>query len=214
MVRFSCSSLAMRSSFPRRILCGHLAEESAQVHGDLRSAYRPGFPAPDETESCAVPAEEGIGLDVHQGAAPREHAPENDYNQPRGIVVAVWLDLALLEQGELFAQEEVLGCECTARPGNEHQEMDEITRDRRLRRETACQCSKPGAGHERSALHVTRLPTGGRAKFLRTTPGADGNQDGPYVPLSHPFLERLIGTVRREYLDQTPYVNVSALESL
>jgi hypothetical protein len=24
----------------------------------------------------------------------------------------------------------------------------------------------------------------------------------PYVPLSHPFVERLIGTVRREYLDQ------------
>ncbi|PYT64982.1 MAG: hypothetical protein DMG39_30545, partial [Acidobacteria bacterium] len=25
----------------------------------------------------------------------------------------------------------------------------------------------------------------------------------PYVPLSHPFVERLIGTVRREYLDHT-----------
>ena len=24
----------------------------------------------------------------------------------------------------------------------------------------------------------------------------------PYVPLSHPFVERLIGAVRREYLDQ------------
>ena len=24
----------------------------------------------------------------------------------------------------------------------------------------------------------------------------------PYVPLSYPFVERLIGTVRREYLDQ------------
>jgi hypothetical protein len=24
----------------------------------------------------------------------------------------------------------------------------------------------------------------------------------PYVPLSHPFVERLIGTIRREYLDQ------------
>jgi len=27
----------------------------------------------------------------------------------------------------------------------------------------------------------------------------------PYVPLSHPFLERLIGTIRREYLDQVPF---------
>jgi putative transposase len=23
----------------------------------------------------------------------------------------------------------------------------------------------------------------------------------PYVPLSHPFVERLVGTLRREYLD-------------
>ena len=27
----------------------------------------------------------------------------------------------------------------------------------------------------------------------------------PYVPLSHPFVERLIGTVRREYLDHVPF---------
>ena len=27
----------------------------------------------------------------------------------------------------------------------------------------------------------------------------------PYVPLSHPFVERLIGTVRREFLDQSPF---------
>jgi len=44
-------------------------------------------------------------------------------------VGAVWLQLALLEQGELFAQEEVLGSQCAARPGNEHEETDEITRD-------------------------------------------------------------------------------------
>ena len=25
----------------------------------------------------------------------------------------------------------------------------------------------------------------------------------PYVPLSHPFVERLIGTIRREFLDQS-----------
>jgi transposase InsO family protein len=27
----------------------------------------------------------------------------------------------------------------------------------------------------------------------------------PYVPLSHSFVERLIGTLRREYLDQVPF---------
>jgi len=34
----------------------------------------------------------------------------------------------------------------------------------------------------------------------------------PYVPLSHPFVERLIGTVRREYLDQVPFWSACALE--
>jgi transposase InsO family protein len=27
----------------------------------------------------------------------------------------------------------------------------------------------------------------------------------PYVPKSHPYIERVIGTIRREYLDHTPF---------
>ena len=34
----------------------------------------------------------------------------------------------------------------------------------------------------------------------------------PYVPLSHPFVERLIGTIRREYFDQVFFWNVLDLE--
>ena len=34
----------------------------------------------------------------------------------------------------------------------------------------------------------------------------------PYVPLSHPFVERLIGTIRREYLDQLPFWTARDLE--
>ena len=34
----------------------------------------------------------------------------------------------------------------------------------------------------------------------------------PYVPLSHPFIERLIGTNRREYLDHVPFWNARDLE--
>jgi putative transposase len=33
----------------------------------------------------------------------------------------------------------------------------------------------------------------------------------PYAPVSHPFVERLIGTVRREYLDQTFFWNAADL---
>ena len=35
----------------------------------------------------------------------------------------------------------------------------------------------------------------------------------PHVPLSHPFVERLIGTIRREYLDLVPFWNARDLES-
>ncbi len=34
----------------------------------------------------------------------------------------------------------------------------------------------------------------------------------PYVPLSHPFVERLIGTIRREFLDQVPFWSARELE--
>src|SRR6202158_3277598 len=35
----------------------------------------------------------------------------------------------------------------------------------------------------------------------------------PYVPLSHPFVERLIGTIRREYLDRTLFWTTADLET-
>tara|TARA_R110002096_G_scaffold14719_7_gene51828 strand:+ start:3776 stop:4864 length:1089 start_codon:yes stop_codon:yes gene_type:complete len=34
----------------------------------------------------------------------------------------------------------------------------------------------------------------------------------PYVPLSHPFVERLIGTIRREFLDHVPFWGAFDLE--
>ena len=35
----------------------------------------------------------------------------------------------------------------------------------------------------------------------------------PHVPISHPFVERLIGTVRREYLDEVLFWNAADLKS-
>ena len=34
----------------------------------------------------------------------------------------------------------------------------------------------------------------------------------PYVPISHPFVERLIGTIRREFIDPTPFWTARDLE--
>jgi hypothetical protein len=35
----------------------------------------------------------------------------------------------------------------------------------------------------------------------------------PHLPLSHPFVERLIGTIRREYLDRTLFWTTADLEA-
>src|SRR6516164_9467358 len=125
MVSFSFNSLAIRSS-PQVGFSAAISRISLR-----RSLGIPGlpgsrdFPAPEETESHAVPTDEGIGLDVHQGVTPREHVAQNHHDQPSGIIGQVWLHLALLEQRELFTQEEGLGCERAARPRNEDEEMDE-----------------------------------------------------------------------------------------
>ena len=42
--------------------------------------------------------------------------------------------------------------------------------------------------------------------------GIESLRTVPYVPVSNPFVERLIGTVRREYLDQLFFWNAADLE--
>jgi hypothetical protein len=90
-------------------------------------------------------------------------------DQPSGTIGPVWFHLALLKHSGLFAQEEVLSCQCAARPGNAHEDTHEIARDGRQRGEAVCQQLEDGSGHERPALYATRLATGGWAKFMRTT---------------------------------------------
>jgi hypothetical protein len=43
-------------------------------------------------------------------------------------------------------------------------------------------------------------------------PGVDEIKTVPYTPQSHPFIERLIGTIRREFLDHTLFWNEADLE--
>jgi putative transposase len=42
--------------------------------------------------------------------------------------------------------------------------------------------------------------------------GTDEVKTVPYTPLSHPFVERLIGTIRREFLDQMLFWNAGDME--
>jgi transposase InsO family protein len=42
--------------------------------------------------------------------------------------------------------------------------------------------------------------------------GVEAVQTVPHVPWSHPFVERLVGTIRREYLDHLLFWNAEDLE--
>ena len=101
------------------------------------------------------------GWTFHQGVTPGEQATQNYHHQPSGIIGAVWLHFPLLKQSKLFAQEEVLGSECAARPANEDQEVDEITRYGRQRREAVCQRPEDGVGHEHPAHRKPLAGLGG-----------------------------------------------------
>jgi hypothetical protein len=43
--------------------------------------------------------------------------------------------------------------------------------------------------------------------------GSEEIKTVPYVPLSHPFVEKLIGTHRREHLDHTLFWTTADLEN-
>jgi hypothetical protein len=49
-------------------------------------------------------------------------------------------------------------------------------------------------------------PTGGKKRLTEI-------KTVPHVPLSRPFVERLIGTIRREYLDQILFWSTADLET-
>ncbi len=51
-----------------------------------------------------------------------------------------------------------------------------------------------------------------RWRANRRIPGVEQIKTIPYVPISHPFAERLIGAVRREVLDRVLFWKASDLE--
>ena len=69
---------------------------------------------------------------------------------------------------------------------------------------------RPGAGHplpRRVSTDHDPLFRAHRWQASLRVLGAEEIKTAPYVPLSHPFVERAIGTVRREYLDHPFFWN-------
>jgi hypothetical protein len=84
------------------------------------------LPTPQQPEALAVPADERFGFDIPQSRAPREHVAQSRHNPPRGIGGASRLNLSLLKECQLLAQEQILGCERAARPQADGDKMSEI----------------------------------------------------------------------------------------
>jgi len=61
----------------------------------------------------------------------------------------------------------------------------------------------------RKGQHVERRPVSMRVYYLEV----EEIKSLPHVPMSHPFVERLIGSIRRELLDQTFFWTATDLEN-
>jgi hypothetical protein len=102
-----------------------LRQKDPELHDQVQRLLR----AREDTVTIPAGANGVSQLNRNPGVTPPEHAAQNHHNQSRGIMGPVCFHLALLKQGELFAQIEVLGCQCAARPRSEHKEADEIVGD-------------------------------------------------------------------------------------
>ena len=73
-----------------------------------------------------MPTDERIGFDSPQSLAPREHVAQSRHNPARGVIGPACFDLPFLKQRQLFAEKQILGRECTARPQADGDKVSEI----------------------------------------------------------------------------------------
>src|SRR5262249_44473699 len=94
--------------------------------------------------------------------APREHATERRHHPTGRIVGSSWFDLALLEERQLFAKEEVLRSQGATGMRRKESQAEQINHDRRDCSEAVCNGSdQRKAWHERSGCTLQNV-TGSR----------------------------------------------------
>src|ERR1043166_1985028 len=91
---------------PRRIISGHLMDQGLQLRRDRRLT-RLRFPAPEEPEALAMPAEKRGGLHNGQRPTPVEPTAQLDPGKASRVSSTAWFNQALLIEGKLFTQKEV-----------------------------------------------------------------------------------------------------------
>ena len=92
---------------PRWVLPGHPTDKRLQVRRHRRSS-RTWMSTARTGEPLAMPAGQGRRLNNGQRPPPVEPAGEPDQSHPGGIGGSSWFDVALLIQGQLLTQKEVL----------------------------------------------------------------------------------------------------------
>src|SRR5271156_5513705 len=113
---------------PRWVVTRHLANQLPEFSRDRPPASF-GLPAPEEAEALAVPGDQGPGPHHNQSVSPIEPAAQQHQSETRRIVGSAGLDLALLIERELLAQEQILGRQRGSGVQAETQKVDYITKD-------------------------------------------------------------------------------------
>src|SRR2546427_3925645 len=70
---------------PCQIICCHFVDQLAHLDGNPRSATRPRFPFPKQTEPFAMPTDERVGFDDREGIPPIEKAGEPSQRKAIGV---------------------------------------------------------------------------------------------------------------------------------
>ena len=133
------SSPRIRSAPQRRfsIAMRWMRAMTSRSHARLARTGRAGLVTPEQPESRAVPAKNGLGLDEEQGAAPPGKKPREQDKQTTLVAAKGGAFDAARGDDELLAQKRVLGDQLGARTG---QIGDEATRDARG---PACVAKRP-----------------------------------------------------------------------
>ena len=76
-----------------------------------------------------MPSDKRVRFHDQQDATPIDQPRQRDEHNPRRIVGAARLHLALQVQGQLFLQEQVLGCDVRMRSSRRRKQPQDVTGD-------------------------------------------------------------------------------------
>jgi len=175
MPSFSFSSLAMCSSPQVGFSHTIWRINALDVFRQMGPSHWPGLPPPEQTEPLAVPSDQGLGLDHDQRVAPVEPPAQEAHEPACGIVGPVGFVFALLKQGKLLAQKQVLSLHGAPGPARHQDQSKKIQKHAERCPDQMAERLQPSIqeAHERSRIARPKTPhttaTCGCGDFLRTT---------------------------------------------